>query len=101
MARTHCKSISFFILNEVKDLNSLIISRLKQQCIGKAALARRTYKPIRWVNLASSGIQILDEKVDDGLARFGCILGARDHAYHPAMPAVRELVVRLPCAWLL
>ena len=37
------------------------------------------------VTPASSGFfQILDEKVNDRLARFGCIFGARDLTYHAA-----------------
>ena len=91
MARNHCKSISFFILNEVKDLNSLIISRLKQRYIGKAALARRTYKPIRWVNLASSGIQILEEKVTTAWRASAASLGLGTTLTIPPCPPCANL----------
>jgi hypothetical protein len=71
------------------DAEPTTLSQAKQQYISKAALTRRNYKstPLRWIR-SSSVKQMVDKKVDDRLARFNCILGARDHAYHPATPSV-------------
>src|SRR4030042_1806794 len=50
---------------------------------------------VEQVLAAPSRFQMLDEKADDHLARFSCILGTRDHTDPSATPT-RKLVFELP-----